>query len=170
MKGLSSGVSLMLALLLGAGCASKASSKAREPGAPPSDAIEKRGAMDDGMQVGDELDQLDAQLRQAEVELGSLAGASEEGAQTNVTPEIESTDATPRPSTMPSPEPTPAATNAVSRCERVAMLAEQICQLRDRMCALADEHDGEERYSNACARAGQTCEEAEQASDGCDAA
>lgn len=167
MKVPSSGASLLLALMFGGGCAMKASSKARSPGAPPADATEKRGDVQQGMNAGDELEQLDAQLRQAEGELGVLSGAGA-GGDDGSTLDVESKASTAVTPSV-SPEPTPAAANGLSRCERVAMLAEQICQLRDRMCALADEHEGEERYSNACVRAGLSCGEAEQASDGCEA-
>ncbi len=64
-----------------------------------------------------------------------------------------------------------AASNAqehAARCDRICVLAEQICSLRDRMCRLSEEHPKKPRYARACAHAGETCEDARQACDGCD--
>lgn len=58
---------------------------------------------------------------------------------------------------------------ATARCERIRGLADEICTLRDRMCTLATEHPGQRRYADACARAGDTCQQARQAAERCPA-
>lgn len=54
------------------------------------------------------------------------------------------------------------------RCERIRGLATSICELRDRICQLGDEHREELRYQRACERATLDCERATEACEGCD--
>jgi len=58
--------------------------------------------------------------------------------------------------------------NAGARCERICGLATNICELRDRICGLVDEHGNELRYQAACERATLDCEHATKACEGCD--
>ena len=55
------------------------------------------------------------------------------------------------------------------RCERICGLATNICELRERICTLGAEHQGEPRYEHACERATLDCEHATAACEGCDA-
>lgn len=54
-----------------------------------------------------------------------------------------------------------------TRCERICELAAAVCDLEARICALADEHAGEDRYASTCARAGGDCQRATEACDAC---
>lgn len=58
--------------------------------------------------------------------------------------------------------------DAGARCERVCGLATNICELRDRICGMVDEHRNELRYQAACERATLDCEHATEACEGCD--
>jgi len=53
------------------------------------------------------------------------------------------------------------------RCTRVCGLADAICDLEANICRLASEHEDDERYTNACARAQTDCERAESACEEC---
>lgn len=56
-----------------------------------------------------------------------------------------------------------------ARCERICELTAATCDLESRICSLADEHAGEDRYASACARAGDRCDEASEACRACSA-
>jgi hypothetical protein len=58
--------------------------------------------------------------------------------------------------------------DAGARCVRVCGLATNICELRDRICGLVDEHHDELRYQTVCERATVDCEHATKACEGCD--
>jgi hypothetical protein len=58
--------------------------------------------------------------------------------------------------------------DAGARCERICGLATNICELRERICGLVDEHRNELRYQAACERATLDCEHATKACEGCD--
>ncbi|HWB74300.1 MAG TPA: hypothetical protein VG755_05080 [Nannocystaceae bacterium] len=47
-----------------------------------------------------------------------------------------------------------------SRCERVCELAITTCDLRERVCGLAEDHDDDSRYDEACRRAEDQCDAA----------
>lgn len=152
--GLGLGLGLVLAI-----AACHAPGRAKDSPAPPM-SPSKGGAERDALEQrlgGDDIDQLEAELERARSELLALdderVAASTEG-------EGEGAQ----------PGATPPSADAVSRCERVAALAGRICQLRDRMCALATEHDQQPRYAEACGRAEQTCAQAQQATEDCAAA
>lgn len=46
------------------------------------------------------------------------------------------------------------------RCERLCGLAETTCELRDRVCSLAERHPDDVRYDVSCRRAGDQCDAA----------
>ena len=46
-------------------------------------------------------------------------------------------------------------------CKTLCDLSSTTCELEARICVMAARHDGDERYSNACTRAGNDCELAE---------
>lgn len=54
------------------------------------------------------------------------------------------------------------------RCQRRCDLATNICELRGRICAMADEHAGQARYAKVCGRATLDCDRATEACDGCE--
>ncbi len=53
------------------------------------------------------------------------------------------------------------------RCEQICTVADAICELGSRVCDLAQQHDGDERYATACLRAEQDCSEGELACQSC---
>ena len=57
--------------------------------------------------------------------------------------------------------------DARDRCERICDLAEMACELEARICELAQEHEGEARYADACERAQQQCDSAAEACRTC---
>lgn len=56
---------------------------------------------------------------------------------------------------------------ARDRCEAICELAAATCELEARICGLASEHTDDPRYENACARATQDCDIAEEACRAC---
>jgi len=54
-------------------------------------------------------------------------------------------------------------------CQRICTLAGVACDLSKRICQLADDHQGDARYANACWNAGQQCEDASDACTDCTA-
>lgn len=52
-------------------------------------------------------------------------------------------------------------------CARICTIATTVCGLRDRICALAEEHTDEARYAAACKRARNDCTRATEACDDC---
>ncbi len=54
-----------------------------------------------------------------------------------------------------------------SACANICATAEAICELRDRICALADEHADEDRYREVCTRASSDCDVADAACSAC---
>lgn len=59
------------------------------------------------------------------------------------------------------------ATKDEDPCARICTIATTVCELRVRICALADEHAGETRYAAACKRASNDCTRATEACDDC---
>ncbi len=53
-------------------------------------------------------------------------------------------------------------------CSTVCELAEAICELELRICGLASAHPEDDRYANACTRAGGDCKAASEACNACD--
>lgn len=122
----------------------------RPPGtSPPSSTKQKRSVGNtDGAAMGDDLQSLEAELTMAQRELQMIEAGE---------PEPRSAENKTRPTRV-----------RPDRCERIEALAEQICDLQDRMCRLADEHDGESKYARACDNATQTCEDASAAAETCE--
>jgi len=63
---------------------------------------------------------------------------------------------------------TAGSTDTTDRCERICLLAANICDLRSHICELADEHDTETRYRQACERAALDCERVGPICEDCD--
>lgn len=64
-------------------------------------------------------------------------------------------------------EAVPMAAGDRDACERRCQLAAAICDLEGSICDLADRHEGEDRYADACARASDDCTRAEEACVAC---
>lgn len=141
---------------LSGACAGKQSTKS-DSTAPPSEpnrrndagrAIIKDRATRDGQALdNDTLADLEAELAQAEHDLGAVDAVGESVPAND--------DAAPQPARP-------------DRCERIEALAEQICDIRDRVCTLADEHPTAPRYQDVCGRAETSCGEAAAARDTCE--
>jgi hypothetical protein len=54
-----------------------------------------------------------------------------------------------------------------TRCETICGLAETTCELRDRVCGMAEDHPDDVRYEAACRRAGDQCSAATEHCDSC---
>jgi hypothetical protein len=61
----------------------------------------------------------------------------------------------------------PMADDDDARCQRVCELSEATCDLQDKICTLADAHEGEPRYASACERADDHCRRASEACRAC---
>lgn len=93
------------------------------------------------------------------------------------TPEIEPDEPdTPAPPTNPSkptivtPEPKPGPRDdpkSSTPCQRICTLASVACDLSKRICQLAENHQGDARYEDACWNAGRQCEDASDACSDC---
>ncbi len=59
------------------------------------------------------------------------------------------------------------ADEAPDACAPICGPADAICDLSARICGLADEHEEEERYANACERAEKDCARAAEACEEC---
>lgn len=106
-----------------------------------------------------QLDSHEAALRDAGVRLGSYrkAGVSDHPRRT--------------PSRAPAGKPSKPAADTDAReqaCSNVCDLAETMCGLSERICALARDHVDEKEYGDACERAQRDCERAEEACEGCE--
>lgn len=66
-------------------------------------------------------------------------------------------------------EATPAADAAPDRCTRICDISAAICELREHVCGLSEEHADEPRYVEVCDRATLDCERATTACSDCDA-
>jgi hypothetical protein len=54
-----------------------------------------------------------------------------------------------------------------TRCEKICVLADTTCELRERVCTLAGEHPDDVRYQDACRRAEDQCGAATQHCESC---
>lgn len=53
------------------------------------------------------------------------------------------------------------------RCERICSLKDAICEVSERICALAETHEDDSKYTDACARSETRCDEAATACSSC---
>jgi hypothetical protein len=63
--------------------------------------------------------------------------------------------------------PPPEKREAAQRCEAVCDLSQAICELEVAICSLSDGHGDDPTYTDACARAGEDCDTADDACDHC---
>jgi hypothetical protein len=54
-----------------------------------------------------------------------------------------------------------------TQCERICGLAESTCDLRDRICRMAERHFGDVRYATSCIRAEDQCEAVRSRCESC---
>lgn len=74
----------------------------------------------------------------------------------------------PPPKNAPPPAPPKAATTAApDACGRICALAGAACDLSQRICTLAEQHDGDARYEDLCWNAQRQCEAASDACSDC---
>ncbi|MEM7151566.1 MAG: hypothetical protein AAF799_01945 [Myxococcota bacterium] len=139
----------LAAVVLTAGVFGLSACRASDPpGTSPPDSKQRRdyGSGDGAMM--DDMQQLEAELAAARDELRGLEGPT--AAPTAVDSKTGNTK------------------SEGDRCERIKVLASHICDLRSRMCALADEHTEEPRYARACDDATATCEHASESAETCE--
>lgn len=151
---------LLVGAVLVAGCGKKGAPSTEAPAAEAGagDSHEPAMAEEEPQHVLDELAGYEVELEGYEdsmlaagVELpGAVAQARSERGMTSV------------PATEGGGDP------AAARCERICVLATNVCQLRERICELSDHHRDELRYLEACERANHDCKRATEACDGCD--
>jgi hypothetical protein len=91
----------------------------------------------------------------------SMAGAAQDDA------DVVQRDMTKERVSAQSQARTKRAERARPRCERICDLAGSTCDLRLRICDLAQVHEGDLRYENACERATTQCEAARAACTRC---
>lgn len=145
---------VLLAGVAASACAKKNAPSSSAPGgaadaaASPEYAAEEGDGMvgdDGGRDYSQSLPDYEAELDRLEGELAS-AGVEIPGLKVGVAP-------------------TPA--NDEDRCNRVCNLADAICDLEASICRLASEHQDDERYTTACARAQTDCERAQSGCEEC---
>ena len=54
-----------------------------------------------------------------------------------------------------------ASTRDPAVCEELCSLASDICEVKEKLCELADEHPGDDQYQNLCREAHNECREAQ---------
>lgn len=86
-----------------------------------------------------------------------------------VSPQKPADAPSPETPSAPPPPPTKAAGASVSTdaCGRICSLAGAACELSQRICTLADQHDGDARYEDLCWNAQRQCEAASDACADC---
>jgi hypothetical protein len=65
------------------------------------------------------------------------------------------------------PKPTTTTTSSIDACGRICALAGAACDLSQRICTLAEQHDGDARYEDLCWNAQRQCEAASDACADC---
>ncbi len=58
-------------------------------------------------------------------------------------------------------------TDAQTRCQRICSLKDAICDVSERICSLAETHEDDTKYAEACARSQTRCEQASAACSSC---
>lgn len=65
------------------------------------------------------------------------------------------------------PKVAPQKKDAASRCERICSLKDAICDVSARICGLAETHEDDAKYLEACTRSETRCEQATTACSSC---
>jgi hypothetical protein len=153
--------------------------------APPS----SPGAATMASGTADELAAVQAELAGNAQELQALGvvvgvskksaevGKLDDGGTSNTDPSVAAPGAehdgedvpnTPSPNNPPPPAPPKPTTMAsVDACGRICALAGAACDLSQRICTLAEQHDGDARYEDLCWNAERQCEAASDACADC---
>lgn len=102
------------------------------------------------------FDELQARFEQLDADLSAqgISGAEEARMTTSVTSE-------------PGLKATDKKTDATSRCERICSLKDAICEVSERICGLAETHEDDPKYAEACTRSEERCEHATTACSNC---
>lgn len=109
------------------------------------------------------LDELEGELREQGVRLRTYRKAGGAPDRPKRPPTKKTTPSTP--TTSPSAETVAAGDD--DPCLRICAIATAVCDLKDHICTLADEHQDEPRYAAACKRATRDCTRATEACDDC---
>jgi hypothetical protein len=159
MKASLRGTTWVLLVITTGACAKKMYGE--QAAAPPSDAAAEDFAGADGAeQERDveawerELVRLEAELRASGVTLSADASGERDDAALR--------DERERAQEVSDGDP-------AAQCGRICDLAEATCELHEKICTLADEHEGEQRYVAACTRADDDCRRASEACRACSA-
>ncbi len=136
-------------LLLAVGVSCKASKSSHAVHVPGEDAT-----IEDYEQM---LDQSEGAL----AEIGIKAGAAPLGAAAAGGESADMADAAPEAVVSESRDESGSSSGFNGDCKTLCDLSSTTCELEARICVLAARHEGEERYQNACTRAGDDCELAE---------
>ncbi|MBV1862692.1 MAG: hypothetical protein KUG77_29995 [Nannocystaceae bacterium] len=103
------------------------------------------------------FDELEARFEQLDADLSAQG--------------ISATEDTPMAATVTLDPPSTASPakkrDLVTRCERICSLKGAICDVSERICGLAESHEGEEKYIEACTRSESRCEQATTACSTC---
>lgn len=119
-------------------------------------------------------------VAQAEKQEGKLGGARDDGDTQPIEPsadapagELERDEERPNkpspisPDAEPPPPPKSTTTASIDACGRICALAGAACDLSQRICTLAEQHDGDARYEDLCWNAQRQCEAASDACADC---
>lgn len=102
------------------------------------------------------FDELEAQFEQLDADLSAQGISSPEELRmtAGVTPDSDA-------------KPTPTKKASKSRCERICSLRDAICDVSERICGLAESHEDDTKYVEACTRSESRCEQASTACSSC---
>lgn len=73
----------------------------------------------------------------------------------------------PEPSAAVEAAPPPEKREVMQRCSAVCDLSGAICELEVQICSLSEQHGDDPTYTDACRRAGEDCDTADDACDRC---
>jgi hypothetical protein len=124
------------------------------------------GAADPLASLERELDDVDARMEQAGLETGNRDVRKTESP---ASPAGDTVTKQQKPPREP-PKQTESGDDVAPRCQPLCELAATSCDLQTRVCELADEHEGEPRYEEACVRAQDQCRVATEACTACNGA
>ncbi len=104
------------------------------------------------------FDELEARFEQLDADLSAqgISGSEETSMTTSPTPDAAGT-----------PADEGKDSGKGSRCERICKLKDAICDVSERICGLAESHEDETKYTDACTRSETRCEQATTACSTC---
>jgi len=161
------GNAVLLSLLCVAACSKRAPRAAAAPeaaSAPGGDlgmddeyAAESAAAQRDYDSDPPTFEELEARLEQLDADLSAQGISGSEETAVSVSPTSE-----------PGGTPADESKDKAGRCERICKLRDAICDVSERICGLAETHEDDSKYSEACTRSESRCEQATTACSTCD--